>query len=80
MIGEKYIEEIEEEKITEDLLKKWDSILYPQMYSVAQVKDFIKKTVSYTYNRAKKTTEEKTEIYFEHKKNKITKVELREKK
>lgn len=47
-----------EEKITEDLLKKWDSILYPQMYSVALVKDFIKKAVSYAYNRAKETTEE----------------------
>lgn len=51
-----------EEKIAEELLKKWDSILYPQMYSVAQVKDFIKKAVSYAYNRAKETTEETVEL------------------
>jgi hypothetical protein len=33
----------EEEKLAEEQIKKWDSLLYPQMYPVALVKDFIRK-------------------------------------
>lgn len=31
------------EEIAEEQIKKWDSLLYPQMYPVALVKDFIRK-------------------------------------
>ena len=33
----------EEGKLAEEQIKKWDSLLYPQMYPVALVKDFIRK-------------------------------------
>ena len=34
---------MKDEEMAEEQIKKWDSVLYSQMYSVALVKDFIRK-------------------------------------